>query len=130
MIIVYILVGVVSGIISGMGIGGGAILIPTLILVTNLSQHTVQSINLLYFIPTAIAALIFHIRNKNIEYNLLKGLIVGGIIGALVGALLANNLDSHVLRRIFGVFILIIGYKEITHKEKDCKEKEAKKESE
>ena len=60
-------IGFISGIISGMGIGGGAILIPALVMLTDLSQQSIQGINLIYFIPTAIAALISHIKDGNVE---------------------------------------------------------------
>ena len=50
----YILIGLVSGVISGMGIGGGTILIPALCFIMNLEQQQAQNINLLFFIPTAV----------------------------------------------------------------------------
>ena len=61
--IILFLAGLASGIISGMGMGGGAVLIPVLVLVANPGQHIAQSVNLLYFIPTAVAALIIHFKN-------------------------------------------------------------------
>ena len=60
-------IGLVSGMLGGMGIGGGTIQIPSLIFLVGVSQHTAQGINLASFIPTALAAIIFHSRNKRIR---------------------------------------------------------------
>ena len=62
--ILEILTGFLSGIISGMGIGGGTILIPALSLFLNINQHTAQGVNLLFFIPTAIVALFIHKKKR------------------------------------------------------------------
>ena len=62
-----IIAGIISGIISGMGMGGGIILIPVLTIFLGFSQKVAQGITLLYFIPTAVFALIVHIKNKTIE---------------------------------------------------------------
>jgi hypothetical protein len=64
------LIGFLSGIVSGMGIGGGAILIPALVIFVNPEQHIAQSVNLLFFIPTALMALVIHIRNKRIDLKM------------------------------------------------------------
>jgi len=113
MIIIYILIGLLSGIISGMGIGGGAILIPALITLTKITQHEAQSTNLIYFIPTAIIALFSHAKSGNIEKKIVPKIIVFGIVGAILGSMLAINLNSDVLRRIFGFFFLAIGVYEL-----------------
>ena len=112
-IMLNVLTGFFSGIISGMGIGGGAILIPALILFSSLNQQTAQGINLVYFIPTAIISLIVHIRKKNVDIK--TALIIGGcgIVGAVGGSFCAIAIEGNLLRRIFGGFLLIIGIYEI-----------------
>ncbi len=105
--------GVLSGIISGMGIGGGTILIPALSIFFNMPQKTAQSINLIYFIPTAAAALITHIKNKRIETQSIKLIIPLGIIGAVIGSFIALGLDNSLLRTMFGWFMLVMGIREI-----------------
>lgn len=65
----YILAGLASGVISGMGIGGGAILIPALVFFLGMDQHGAQAINLVFFIPTAVIALIIHIRNHKVDFR-------------------------------------------------------------
>ncbi|HYE11591.1 MAG TPA: sulfite exporter TauE/SafE family protein [Patescibacteria group bacterium] len=113
-----VLIGFASGIISGMGIGGGTLLIPALVFIIGTQQQIAQSINLLVFVPSAIAALCVHTRKKNIEKGLLLKLAVTGCAGAVIGSLLAVNLDSNLLKRFFGIFLLIMGIYEITSKSK------------
>lgn len=112
------LVSLLSGIISGMGIGGGTILIPALIIIFNTDQHIAQSVNLLSFIPIAAVALITHIKNKNVEIKLSLKLIILGIIGAAAGSMIAARLSSALLRRLFGIFLFFMGIYEVTVKKK------------
>lgn len=115
-----IIIGFLSGIISGMGIGGGSILIPSLVLFIGLEQIKAQGINLLMFIPTAIVALVIHKRQGNIESKYTKKLIIPGILGSILGALLANSIDAENLRKYFGFFLLAIGlYEFFKKKEKE-----------
>ena len=108
-----IIIGFLSGILSGMGVGGGMVLIPALTMLKGVEQHVAQTVNLFYFIPTAVTALIVHIKNKNIEYRPALKLVASGILFSLLGAWLAVRLPSDVLRRIFGGFIIIAGIREI-----------------
>lgn len=107
------IIGFLSGIISGMGIGGGAILIPALIMTQGIEQKLAQGINLVYFIPTAVIALIVHIKNKSVEIK--TALIIGlcGIAGAISGAIIAMQMNNDLLTRLFGAFLLFIGVREI-----------------
>lgn len=114
-----ILIGFASGIISGMGIGGGTILIPALVFIVGTRQQIAQSINLLVFIPSAAAALFVHIKKHNIEKGLLLKLALTGCAGAIIGSLLAVNLNSELLKKIFGIFLLIMGIYELTSKSKE-----------
>ncbi len=108
-IILLISIGFASGIISGMGIGGGTILIPALTLLAAINQHQSQNINLIFFIPTAIIALITHFKEKNIETKILLKIILFGIIGAIIGSCIAVRIDSTILKKMFGGFLLIMG---------------------
>jgi len=115
---ITILIGFASGIISGMGIGGGTLLIPALVFIVGAKQQIAQSINLIVFIPSAIAALFVHIRKKNIEKGLMLKLAVTGSVGAVLGSMLAVSLDSNILKKVFGAFLLIMGIYEIASKSK------------
>lgn len=101
-----------------MGIGGGTVLIPALVLFTNLSQHQVQGINLIVFIPTAIVALITHFFNKSINFKIAVPIIIAGLVGAFIGSSFAVFLSGNLLRKIFGIFLLVIGLYELISKVK------------
>ena len=108
-----ILLGFISGIIGGMGMGGGTILIPALILFANIDPKIAQSINLLSSIPMTIFALLIHIKNKNVMLKLVIPIATFGVLGAVFGSFLATYLSSEILKKVFGIFLLIIGFLEI-----------------
>lgn len=110
------LVSILSGIISGMGIGGGTILIPALIILFNTRQQTAQSVNLLSFVPIAVVALITHIKNRNVDIKLALILIGSGVAGAIGGSILAYVISSDMLKKMFGIFLFFMGIYEITVK--------------
>lgn len=111
-------VGFFSGIISGMGIGGGTILIPALLFLTGVDQHQAQGINLLYFFPTATMALFTHQKAGNIAWKTAKPLALMGLAGAAAGAFVAVSLDADFLKKIFGGFLFLMGCSEIFKKKK------------
>ena len=115
------IIGLLSGIISGMGIGGGTILIPSLIFFSNVSQHQAQGINLIVFIPISIVALVTHFKNKSVSLNIAIPIIISGLIGSLCGSIIANNLDSFTLRKLFGIFLLFMGIYQFFFKPKGKK---------
>lgn len=119
-----ILAGAAAGIISGMGIGGGTILIPALTIFLQVGQHEAQGVNLLYFIPTAAVSLWVHIKNKSVNFKAAWQVALSGVLGAVFGSLLASRLQETLLRRMFGVFLLAMGVYEILKKDKKTKKDE------
>jgi uncharacterized membrane protein YfcA len=107
------IIGFFAGIIGGMGMGGGTILIPALVLFAAVDPKIAQSVNLLSSIPMTIFALIIHIRNKNVVFELVLPIAIFGVLGAICGSFVANYLSSEILRKIFGCFLLLIGCYEI-----------------
>ncbi len=115
---IVVLIGLAAGIISGMGIGGGAILIPALVFFVKPEQHVAQSVNLLFFIPTAIVALSIHIKNKNVDFKTGIPILLLGLGGAVIGSNIALSMDGSILRKVFGVFLLAMGVYELFGKTK------------
>lgn len=101
-----VLTGFLAGVISGMGIGGGALLIPALVIVFGMGQQAAQKVNLLFFLPTAAMAVLTHRKNGNIETKNIKRLLLFGFVGAAAGAMLAMWVSGDGLRRTFGIFLL------------------------
>ena len=99
------IIGFFAGIIGGMGMGGGTILIPALILFASIDPKIAQSTNLLSSIPMTIVALAIHIKKKNVDFDLVLPIVLFGIVGAFFGSTLAEYLPSELLRKFFGVFL-------------------------
>ena len=108
-----ILIGIVSGIVSGTGMGGGTILIFLLTFFMGVEQHIAQATNLIFFIPTSIIAIIVNIKNKNIDLKLGIYTAIFGILGAIIGANIAVYTDVNKLRKLFGIFLIAIVLHEI-----------------
>ena len=108
-----IIFGVISGVVASMGMGGGVILVLLFSLFSDVSQHIVQGINLIFFIPTSIVAIYMNIKNKNIDYKVAKKVIISGIIGACIGSLLAIKINSDSLKKYFVMFLIGIAIFEI-----------------
>ena len=121
---VMFLIGLISGVITGMGIGGGTLLIPALAIFSELTQQQIQGVNLVVFIPASIAALVIHKKKGNIDMKKAKPLILYGLIGAAAGAFLALYLDPAILRKIFAGFLLIIGIIEFRKKPSNAKKEQ------
>jgi len=104
----YIISGVLFGIIGGMGMGGGIILIPVLTLLLGEAQHSAQALNLAAFLPMSVFALIAHIKQKRVEIKPALIMAACGFFGAILGALLANMIEARLLKKIFGVFLILL----------------------
>ena len=110
---IEILIGFISGIVSGTGMGGGTILILCLSIFLGINQKIAQATNLIFFIPTSIAAIYINIKQKKINLKVSKNIILCGIIGATIGATIAKNIDTRILRKSFGIFLAFIAIHEI-----------------
>lgn len=108
-----ILTGFLTGIISGLGIGGGTILIPVLTILMSIEQKTAQAINLIYFIPTATVAVYTHAKKGNIDKKIVKPLVVWGLVGAVLGTTAMYFVSKNLLGKGFGAFLLVLGVMEI-----------------
>ena len=108
-----ILVGIISGIVTGLGMGGGSILILILVTFMSVNQHVAQATNLIFFIPTAVIAILIHIKNNNIDKSVAKKLFLVTIIGSALGAYLTSLVNPENLKRYFGFFLLAVGIYEI-----------------
>ena len=107
------LAGTVTGVLSGFGVGGGTLLLIYMTSLGGLSQLAAQGINLLYFLPAAALALPAHLKNGFVEKRVLFPAIVAGLVSAAAGAWVATALNTGLLRRIFGGFLICVGMAEL-----------------
>lgn len=111
--ILAILGGLISGVLGALGMGGGGVLIIYLTVFACVDQMTAQGINLLFFIPCAIVAVIIHTKNKLIKWKAVLPIILGGIPGVVLGSFLAGKFGSDMLSKIFGGLLILLGIKEL-----------------
>lgn len=108
--ILYIVLGLIAGTLSGMfGIGGGTILIPGLVFLAGLTQHEAQGTTLaIMLLPIGLLAVIRYYQNGHVNFYISAFIIAGFFIGGLLGANMAEMVSSLVLRRAFGVFLAMV----------------------
>lgn len=108
-----LLAGLFSGILGSMGLGGGAVLVIYLSIFTETKQLTAQGINLLFFIPIAVIAVIIYSVKKQIKWKHTLKVAVWGLIGTSLGWLLTDFLGGKITAKIFGGLLILIGITEI-----------------
>ena len=109
--IYYILLGIAgvfSGVLGGMGMGGGTLLIPLLTLFFGFNQRVAQGINLISFSVMAIFVLIIHVKNKLVNIKVAIHFFLLALVTTLLGAFLANVIKSHYLRVLYGTLLITI----------------------
>ena len=104
-----LLAGFGTGILSAWGVGGGTLLLLIMTLFLGVDQTTAQTINLLYFLPTAGVALVSHRKNGLLEKEAVKAAVPAGLAAAAAAVWVATAVDVAVLRRPFSVFLLFTG---------------------
>ena len=105
------LAGLICGVLSGFGIGGGSLLLIYMTSAGGLEQVAAQGINLVYFLPASSAALVSHWRRGFVERRALLWAAIPGMAMSALAALAATSLDSSLLHRLFGIFCVIVGVK-------------------
>lgn len=107
-ILLYLLLGLVTGILSGLiGIGGAIIIIPTLVLLFGLSQHTAQGTTLALMVPPiGLLAAWTYYQKGFVDLKIAAFICIGFFIGGLLGAEFAIGIPDQILRKIFGIALL------------------------
>ena len=114
-ILYYILLGLIAGVLSGLiGIGGGVILVPALVLLFGLSQHQAQGTTLAAMVPPiGLLAAWTYYKHGYVNSKIAIFICLGFFFGGLLGASLAIGLSNRVLERVFGIALLLISLKMI-----------------
>ena len=104
-----IILGLVAGTIAAaLGVGGGVIYVPALVVFFAFEQHTAQGTSLAIILPTAVVATVAHNRLGNVRWRLAVPIALAGIAAAVFGSRIALSLDADMLRRLFGAFLLVV----------------------
>lgn len=105
-----VLIGLAAGFLAGLlGVGGGILMVPAMVLLLGFDQHVAQGTSLLVIIPAALSGSYTHHRNGRLVLRDAAFLAAGGVIGAVAGSVFALSIEDLLLRRLFAAFLLIVG---------------------
>lgn len=116
--VLYVILGVVAGIFGGIfGIGGGTILIPALVYLFGLTQLQAQGTTLAIMVPPiGLLAALRYYYSGNVKVGIAGFVCIGFLVGGLIGANFVQNVPDPLLKRLFGIFLLIVSLRMILGK--------------
>lgn len=118
---VILIVGTVLGFLSGLGIGGGSLLVIWLTVVLQTDPAVARGINLLFFVPSAVGACILRAKQNRLKLRPLLPAIIAGCIAAAVFSQVAAAMDVRILKKLFGGVLLAAGIRELLYRERNAK---------
>ena len=107
----YLIAGFLSGMLGGMGMGGGTILIPALTVILGVEQHIAQATNLIAFLPMAAFSLKAHKDSGLLKTDGVWSVIIPAVLTSVAGGLVAALLPAVVLKKLFGAFLIALAIK-------------------
>ena len=118
---VSIIMGTLLGFLSGIGVGGGSLLIIWLTLVLGMDHLPARNINLLFFIPSAIIACFFRWKQGKLDFRKILPAILLGCSSAACFSFFSKNIDMTVLKKLFGMLLLFTGIRELLYRPRKAK---------
>ena len=111
-----IAIGTVLGFLTGLGTGGGSLLVLWLTLVLHMEPTQARLINLMFFFPAAVIATIFHWQQGRVPFRKILLPAIAGCAAAAIFAIIGQKMNTDSLRKLFGVLLLSIGVKELFYR--------------
>ncbi len=118
---VSLLAGALLSFLAGLGVGGGSLLMLWLTLILGIEHNIARSINLLFFIPTAIIASFFRWKQGSLEIKKILPAVICGCLSAAVFAFLSKTVDIELIKKLFGGLLLITGLRELFYRPRNAK---------
>ena len=109
-------IGAVLGFLSGLGVGGGSLLMLWLTLVLGLDHSVARDINLLFFLPAAAIASFFRWKQGALSFNKILPAVIAGCISAGLFACLSRHIDITLIKKLFGALLLATGLRELFYR--------------
>lgn len=116
--IISVLAGFLAGVAGAMGLGGGSVLLIYLTVFAGVEQLSAQGINLIFFIPIALTAVIIYSMKGIIKFKQIIPIIIVGMFASITVGYFVKFLDTALLRKIFGGFVLVYGVIQLFSKNK------------
>lgn len=111
--LVSLLVGTVLGFLAGLGVGGGSLLMVWLTGVLALPYPQAKALNLLFFLPSALIATVHHLKKGTLNYKKTLPAVIAGSVCAALFYWIGTFIDTQILKKCFGGFLLLIGLREL-----------------
>ena len=115
---IAILIGVILGFLSGLGIGGGTLLILWLTQIIGMDPAISRTINLMFFVTAAGSVSILRMKKKEIPWSTILPAIITGCIAAWIFTFIGKNMDTNMLRKLFAGLLFITGFRELFYRAK------------
>lgn len=115
---VVLIIGTLLGFLAGIGVGGGSLLIMWLTLILQMPYPQARILNLLFFLPSALVASFFRWKQGALEIKKILPAILAGLVAAGAFSVLSNHIDVQLLKKAFGVLLLITGIRELLYRPK------------
>lgn len=116
-----VIVGTILGFLSGLGVGGGSLLILWLTIVLKMDPLSARSINLLFFLPAALISSAIRIKSGNLKIKTLLPAILSGCISAAIFSMISAKLDVQILKKLFGIILLAAGLRELFYRPRNAR---------
>jgi len=114
-------IGVILGFLSGLGTGGGSLLILWLTMVLQMDPLTARSVNLLFYVPSALASILIRRKSDGFSVKSVLPAVIPGCIAAGIFSVISTGMDMLLIRKIFGILLLMIGCKELLYRPRKAK---------
>ena len=111
-----LLVGTILGFLSGLGVGGGSLLILWLTIVLDMDPETARQINLLFFLPAAAAACLFRRKQSVLSWSTILPAILSGCAAAALGVFFSRWIETAALKKMFGLLLILTGIRELRYR--------------
>ena len=118
---VLLIVGTALGFLSGLGIGGGSLLVVWLTMVLNTDPLTARGVNLLFFIPSAVVAILIRCKEKKFHLRSVLPAIAAGCVAAAVFSWISTVLDVVLLKKLFGGILIAAGIRELLYRPRNAR---------
>lgn len=116
-----ICIGAVLGFLSGLGVGGGSLLMLWLTIIVGLDHETARTINLLFFLPTAAIASFFRWKQGALDLKKILPAILAGCVSAAIFTWISRKIDITLIKKLFGALLLVTGLRELFYRERKPK---------
>lgn len=118
---VVLLIGTALGFLAGIGVGGGSLLILWLTVILNMPHPAARSINLLFFIPSALVSTLFRWRQGSLDIKKILPAVIAGCVAAAIFSMLSRILDITLLKKLFGGLLLLTGLRELLYRPRNAR---------